>query len=615
MLERVSPLLVGIVHVALVLSRLGIRGFASRPIANGDYAAHYYAAFHAAEHLRESRALWGYDPWWMAGYPEGLVSLVDDKLFLVLLAAVPASGRPLVFNAVIALILLAVPACGYWAGRLGGARRSEATLVAIGGMIVTFTVPVAVFFWVGGAISFFLVSYLVVPIALGLVSEMRSARAAATRWGGRVGATAALIAVHPAILPTLGAALTPLLPTLRGLRPLDGVKLVALVVAVALPLWWPVVALAYVARSGTVVSVGPWMTTQFLQGGVGRLFDDWVRHFFHTNPGWNGGAGGLVALAILAGASLTRRPEAERSARVAAWSAIAFCFVLGYATSRIDVMRFIQPYRFVIPLGFFLCLPAARGAIVGLEALRRRSPVAVIGALVVVGLVGQSFHAARGAALGHGVDDAETEVIDFFSQREDDGGRLLVESDWTTLPAFSRSSSPMTFKRFALLPLKLRRECLGYEGTGALTPHRYASFAFKRLLGLDLTRATEDEVAEVLARYAVSWIVACSGEARSGLGRLADVARHERNVADCELFRVMRPSVSRVLEGSARVEADIDRIEVHEARGDSLVLKYHWVRGLRTIPPLPIEERRIAPAPVGFIRVRPEGRSEFSIVW
>ena len=75
----------------------------SRPIANGDYGAHYYQAVHAAEHLRESGSLWGYDPFWMAGYPEGLVSLVDNKAFLLALALAPARFHALVFNAEILL--------------------------------------------------------------------------------------------------------------------------------------------------------------------------------------------------------------------------------------------------------------------------------------------------------------------------------------------------------------------------------------------------------------------------------------------------------------------------------------------------------------------------------
>jgi len=76
---------------------------------------------------------------------------------------------------------------------------------------------------------------------------------------------------------------------------------------------------------------------------------------------------------------------------------------------------------------------------------------------------------------------------------------------------------------------------------------------------------------------------------------------------------VREPQRSRFLEGSGRVSADIDRIEVKDARGDRIVLKYHWLPTLRTDPPLPIEEARQPGMPVGFIAVRPGGAHDFTI--
>ncbi|MGH2669127.1 MAG: hypothetical protein ACRDH5_08445, partial [bacterium] len=55
-------------------------------------------------------------------------------------------------------------------------------------------------------------------------------------------------------------------------------------------------------------------------------------------------------------------------------------------------------------------------------------------------------------------------------------------------------------------------------------------------------------------------------------------------------------------------------IEVRRAAGGRLVLKYHWLPTLRTIPKLRIEEAPQPHARVGFIAVHPEGHTEFSVV-
>ena len=57
----------------------------------------------------------------------------------------------------------------------------------------------------------------------------------------------------------------------------------------------------------------------------------------------------------------------------------------------------------------------------------------------------------------------------------------------------------------------------------------------------------------------------------------------------------------------------LDRIEVRQAAGERLILKYHWMPGLRTDPPLPIEEARQPGAPVGFIAIRPGTTTDFTI--
>jgi len=621
LIERCGPWLTVALHAALVTRLVSAQDFlCSRPISNGDYSAHYYQAVHAAGHLRESGSLWGYDPFWMAGYPEGLISLIDNKVFLLALAHVPPRFHALAFNAGILLMLLAIPGLGYLAVRLARGSRTEASLAGLAGTLVTFTVPLAVFFWGGGAISFFFASALVVPVGLGLHGAIDEGRLLSPRGLGWVLAAMVTVAVHPAILAALAGALLPLVTIPRGGRARTFASLAALGFALFLPLWSPIAVARFTSRAEPLTSVA-WWKNDFLQGGPKRLWEDWIVHLVRTEPGWAGGPGGLLAVVILAVAALRgsarireQAPTAS-GARLVPWCAAGVCFLLAYGGTRITPLRFVQPYRFLVPFSFFLCVPAGQGAAAWMRRLRARSVASFVALGVVAVVIAESAPAARGAVLATGIDEVEAGVVAFFDHVERTDGRLLVESLWTTLPAFAESSSRITVTRFALLPLRLSRESIGYQGTAPLSPQRYAAFGYGRILGRDLGRLSEPEFGGLLRRYAISWVVACAPESRQRLERFGQTLERVQGVGDCEILRVRDPEPSKVLEGSARVDAALGRIDVRDAVGERLVLKYHWVPGLRAVPPLRLEEAPQPGARGGFIAAFPSGRRDFTIVW
>jgi hypothetical protein len=143
--------------------------------------------------------------------------------------------------------------------------------------------------------------------------------------------------------------------------------------------------------------------------------------------------------------------------------------------------------------------------------------------------------------------------------------------------------------------------------------HRYARFDGDTLLGRKFHGLSEGEFTGLLNRYAIAWVVGCTGETVDTLRRFSDSIEEVASAADCPIFRVRAPQRSRFLEGTGRVTADFDGLQVGDAAGDRIVLKYHWVPNLTTEPPLPIEEAREPGAPVGFIAVRPQGTRDFTI--
>jgi hypothetical protein len=187
-----------------------------------------------------------------------------------------------------------------------------------------------------------------------------------------------------------------------------------------------------------------------------------------------------------------------------------------------------------------------------------------------------------------------------------------VESNAIPLWVEGRQPRAILNARFALLPTMVHREFLGYSGVEPFAAHRYARFDGDTLFGEKLSGLSEQAFGALLDRYAISWVVGCNVGTLEKLKRFVTVIEEAAPAAECRIFRVRTPR-SRFLEGGGRVSADFDRIEVKDATGERIVLKYHWLPTLRTEPALPIEEERQQGMPVGFIAVRPGGVRNFTI--
>jgi hypothetical protein len=280
----------------------------------------------------------------------------------------------------------------------------------------------------------------------------------------------------------------------------------------------------------------------------------------------------------------------------------------------LERMAVLQPYRFVIPLCFFLCVPAGRGIARGVDLAIRGRPLAWASIALLAVPVALAIRDLRPwLVLGHGFDPTETRLVEFIRRATAEEDRILVESTAMAAPVTAGAERTIWIRRFALLPFAVKREYLGYVATAPFMAHRYAGFADGKLLGRDLGTLSAPDLAGMLARYDVSWIVGCAPRTLNRLREFTSVVVEHEAVGDCKVFRVLAPTRSRFLEGEGRVQADLDRIDVTQVLGDRLVLKYHWLPNLRTEPPLPIAEAPQPGAKAGFIAIEPRDVREFTI--
>jgi len=619
MSRRAGVVVVGLVQALLVVSLLSDPAeIGEKPIRNIDHAPHYYAALHAREHLRRAGALWGYDPFWMAGYPEGHVSLIDNKLFAILLLFAPIGWKVVFFNLGVLAALAAAPWLVATAARSAGGSDRDAAFAALAATICTFSVPAVVMFWCWGGISFCFASMVAVPVTLALSEALTQgsllSRGRVIPWSGALLA----IFIHPLAAPIVALGLLPVFWS--GPRPLAQRfrDLTILGTSFVLPLL--PIAEANLWLRGPFRPADP-RGYEIFRGGLEQLRLDWWVFLVGSKDLFYG-AGGLLVILPLAmfGAFVARRrgevcPDRGRVVDQAILVEVVGCAVGTYvAPSIFGRLSLLQPYRLLIPLALFACVPAGRGMarLMSLVVERRRAAfaVAALGAILVI-------DAVRGRVpllvLGSGDDAAESSLVSFVEHQTDPDDRILVESTHQQLPVEGRLGRVIVVRRFALLPLRVEREFLGYVGTAPFLAHRYAGFEGGKFFGKSLAALSDADFANLLSRYAVSWLVACTDEALAGVRRFASVVDEVESAADCRIFRVRRPDRSRLVEGSGEVRATLDRIEVTHAAGDRVVLKYHWMPSLRTDPPLPIDEARLPGAPVGFIAVRRGDVSNFTI--
>jgi hypothetical protein len=310
--------------------------------------------------------------------------------------------------------------------------------------------------------------------------------------------------------------------------------------------------------------------------------------------------------------------------------AVATMIVLGYFAGLIPGSEQVQPYRHVLPLSFFVTLPAAAfcehvwrtRALHGLA--RPAQVVLAIAALVafqhlagqalyflpkLVPEPGESIHGNPSVLSAYGFlrrPDAPGQP--HFGVPHDDWAELRLDEvvDWVAknVPAGSRVLAE-TMTLGERIAWKTKVEVMGGFR------ERNLQHALANLFRVYGTRPVRNaDLAHYLRTYAIGWVITLNErkdfDDSQVLERLPDVGYWR-------IYRT-RPRVSPFLQGSGRLRARTNTIEVHGSRPDQdLVLSYHWHEALRCTPQCKIERFKIHHDPVGLIRIRAPHPASFRI--
>jgi hypothetical protein len=599
--------LLALVHLGSMFFWFPVRDILSAdPATSCDNAYHYYQIYAAHQFMNDGHHLWGYNPYFMAGFPAGVVFDLDMKgaeLYCHVLAGI---GLPLAFKSYIVLSFVLFPFALYAAGRLLGFRGGEALVAVLLGLLFWhWGRPLLGHFRWAGMHSYVLASYLSL-LALALFvhfvdkSERPSTRPAWGTWLVLVALVALACQVHPLSILLLAP----------GFATLYLVAFRSLSRRAHLMLWFGF-ALALAANADWIV---PFLRFRHYKTASDYWFQ--LRGMKDIAFVYSRETSILFTLITVLGVTGLVRMWRHRRHVALSFGVTALClFVAAFYGARIQPLANTEPGRYLVPFAFFLILPATSLLVPLLERLQGRigRPMMAVGIALtaalapVLSLADNLFfdaHRMRAA-----VDPRFVALMADLRQHTTADARILFET-----PGGFYNSSDLLYGGHlqALVPIYTNREVIGGPYPVNFMVHAAIDFKNGLLLDRPLRDWSEADVRHFVDTYNVGWVVCWSATSRATFDALPELAHVQGDFDRFRVYEIDRPH-SFVLLGGGQARAGYNRIEVDGAAGDEVVLKYHWLESLRAEPPVPLSREPVPGDPIGFIKLRPQGYSHIVI--
>jgi len=600
--------------------------FGGKMLHGGDYDTHIGQTLRVVEGLHGWGKSWVYDVKLLAGQPEGTIFDADNKGWEVWTYLLLRSGVSLTtaFNSFVWLAMFGAPVIAFIAARLFGLGAAASVLAGAMASTLWFFDSFCHWSWWIGMVAYGFASYFaLLPLALfHRFIEHGSWRAA--------GACAVINGIahllHPYSFFMLVVPMLALYLRARGRlsrRAHVGVGLIG-VVTVAMNVYWLLPAFAhwhYILDSAFYGATG---FRHLLADFFNLLLDPDDSGVIGTRAGFRFLYLGLA----IAGLVLMR---ARRDPRVLPLgAALITLFTLGYLGTYIPGALQLQPYRHVLPLGFFATIPAAAFC----ELLWRERPFAglvlpakavlVVAAMIgVQHLIGEALYftprlVPHPDALIHG-DPSPLSAYGFLAPVRERAHvhygvppAAWVDSDVDAVVDWVRGNVPAGSRVLAetmslgeRIAWKTDAEVMGGFRERNVQ-HALANF-FRRHGSRPVAG---EELVKYLRAYGIGWIITLTQredfDTNEQLEKLPDIG-------PWKIYRT-RFAVSPFVQGRGQLRATTNSIQVFGTPADQdVVISYHWHESLRCTPGCRVERSPIRYDPVGFIRVPAPHPADFII--
>jgi len=132
--------------------------------------------------------------------------------------------------------------------------------------------------------------------------------------------------------------------------------------------------------------------------------------------------------------------------------------------------------------------------------------------------------------------------------------------------------------------------------------HHFAEFHSGKLFKRNIQTLADDEIKNYLRLYNVGAAVAFHPASIQRLRSIPGLVAVDRQIGPIFLMKVHQP-LTWFLQGEGKVKSGPNRLEISDAKGNEITLKYHWIEGLASTPAVKIIPVKIGDDPIPFIKV------------
>jgi len=617
--KRVFFMLLGIFALSaiLIVPFLHPRDILSdHPIYSDDYSMHFSNCLAAKHFWQNFGRGWGYDPFLLAGFPRCTLVDADNKAWeFFFMALSPFCGEGLAFKLYLLFFLLFYPFAIYASTRQLGLTKQESlagSFLSI--LFFNLSVPNDLTLW--GMLSYVIACFLS-PFAIASFYRLFQ-RFSYRRYLAATACSAGILLVH--VLGLMHVVVPAVLLYLLNARRLS-LKQHLLI--------WLIPVLILAVNSFWLIPI-----FELFQDKTTRVenynFTLQIKNIFEPLEVYlkqrRSQALHLDALnttffeivTLLFGCSgIYHWYRKKRTGLALAFTGgILYIFCINFYGSHVPLFAQFQPQRFTVALNILLIIPAAIGALAaGRFLFSGKKPLTVFFILCLLFVVAYKpivrpfalIYKYKLYRLNCEFPDPLTKLLTFLKNDTDSRGRILLED------SESKHSDNGTYYPEAyygghypgLFPNYVKREFLC--GPRPLYPvkHSFASFTRGLLFEKDIDRYTLEELQYYFTIYNVKWIVCWFEKSKTFFDRFPGYLKKIGDIDKFSVYEVCR-APSFFIRGSGTVRSGYNRLELNNIAPEKneIVIGYHWMKHLKTTPPVPLERVMIGRDPIGFIRIK-----------
>jgi hypothetical protein len=580
----------------------------SAPLIEQDWGLHLHHLKSLEAFWRRDSQLWGYNPFFMAGYPSNTIQDLSIKLFeFVAIGLTTIVLSPLqVFKLCAFLAMASVPWLMYFGAKnffFADSAKNTAALAAslLGTLYWWNSLPREMFFY--GMIGFPAASYLCIA-GVSLFYRL-AANQSNSRWlcfGWLLFAVAipglhvqsALIFMPPMI------ALLAAQPRLTTRRLLLAIGAAAMCSAFANAPWL-IPALQHYGddRSAAIVAQLPLFASAdpftFVLDYVG-LQGYWTFRPSFMEKGFR------LSLLILGAVGTWILLQSEtRPLGMLLASALMVLFLVAYFGVFLPSLKPWQPLRFKVAFDLFLVIGAAHCLSHWLDA-RSTSRSLLVPLFLIGGLIAFAINIVQTESTGRLLlrsrlaPPLETITLWIMQETLADSRVLFEESGDET--GFVYDGVYLS----SLLPHLTGRELIGGPINLYNDRHHFAEFHSGKMFKKDVQTLSADEITNYFRLYNIGAVVAFHPASLQRLQSIPGLVTVDQRIGPVHLMKVNQ-SPNWFVQGQGKLTAGFNRIDLSELKGSEIILKYHWIEGLRSTPAVKIMPVELADDPIPFIKL------------